>query len=339
MSFIVHYVAFLSLAFVVVMSELQYPNESLQYLNKIDNATKSHDDNINFLKTVMEVDYLWWPILNETVRVKRPKIEYFDPYANEAPNGDLEDMEVLPLKNITTLLASNVFVGTDVQLTMDVLKTATACSVLKHISFQGIVFHHLLKKHSSTIPYEERMLFLRWLLDMVHVAVDKLAALDYSLLLITSMHKRLAEIHLSFLNNKTDLDTESLHEIGLDMFTEINNKCVVPEGEEGHYSSLIADLNRIKRIEDLKAHRSLITETMRDSTDIIDIDIMNKIKGEIIINKNIDANGIDTLNESVLKRAYGANYVQMNFLFLNLPIYTLAESQWNTLFKLEKSMQ
>jgi len=151
------------------------------------------------------------------------------------------------------------------------------------------------------------------------------------------MRKHLVDLYILLLENKTDnLSTQVLKDIGLEMFTEINNICVKPVEEEGHYSALVTDLNKIKRIEDLKAHRSLITETLRDLTDIIDIDLINKIKGNINIDKQIDANGIDALDNEVLSRIYATNYIQMNFLFLNLPVHTLAESQWTKLFQLEK---
>ncbi|XP_060841865.1 uncharacterized protein LOC132922392 [Rhopalosiphum padi] len=337
MSFITHYVVLISLAFVVVTCELQYPNETLQYLAKVEKATKSHHDSVKFLQAMMEVDYLWWPILNEKVRVKRPTVKYFDPYAINAPDGNMEDVEVLALENITTLLQSNVLTGTDVRFTMNVLKTAMACSVLKHISLEGLVLHQLMEKYSQTIPPEEKVLFFKWLVDMIHVSIDKLTALDYSLVLINHMRKHLVDLYILLLENKTDnLSTQVLKDIGLEMFTEINNICVKPVEEEGHYSALVTDLNKIKRIEDLKAHRSLITETLRDLTDIIDIDLINKIKGNINIDKQIDANGIDALDNEVLSRIYATNYIQMNFLFLNLPVHTLAESQWTKLFQLEK---
>ncbi|XP_026811567.1 uncharacterized protein LOC113552820 [Rhopalosiphum maidis] len=340
MSFITHYVVLISLAFVVVTCELQYPNETLQYLAKVEKATKSHHDSVKFLQAMMEVDYLWWPILNEKVRVKRPTVKYFNPYAKNAPDGNMEDVEVLALENITTLLQSNVFIGTDVRFTIDVIKTAIACSALKHISLEGLMLHQLMEKYSQTIPLEEKILFFKWLVDMIHVAIDKLTALDYSLVIINQMRQHLVDLYILLLQKKTDnLNTKVLKEIGLEMFTEIDNICVKPIEGEGHYSALITDLNRIKRIEDLKAHRSLITETMRDSTDMIDLDIINKIKGTINIDKQIDANGIDALDNEVLKRAYAANYVQMNFLFSNLPVHTLTESQWAKLFQLEKYTQ
>jgi len=326
------------LAIVVVTCELQYPNETLQYLAKVEKATKSHHDSVKFLRAMMEVDYIWWPILNEKVRVKRPK--YFDPYVKNAPDGNMEDVEVLALENVTTLLESNVFTGTDVRFTMNVLKTAMACSALKHISLEGLMLHQLMEKYSQTIPFEEKILFFKWLLDMIHVSIEKLTALDYSLVQINSMRQNLVDLYILLLEKKTDnLSTKVLQDIGLKMFTEIDNICVKLVEGEGHYSALITDLNSIKRVQDLKAHRSLFTETMRDSTDMIDIETINKIQGNINIDKQIDASGIDSLDNGVLKRAYAANYVQMNFLFSNLPIHTLAGSQWTKLFQLEKYKQ
>jgi len=75
---------------------------------------------------------------------------------------------------------------------------------------------------------------------------------------------------------------------------------------------------------------------MKDSTDINEIDKTKDIKGPIKINNDIDVNSISKLNEPELKRAYGANFVQTNFLFENLPIHTLIKSQWKTILEAEE---
>lgn len=332
MSFIIHFIAFVSMTFVVVTSDMQYSYASLDCLDQIDIETRPHWERIKLLQEIMEVDYLWWPILDERVRVKQ--IMYHNQY--EEFKEEVYD-EVLALENISNLFASKAFPAKDVKFTMEVVKTAMVCSALKHISFQGLVFYKLLRE----VPIErmEKLLFVMWMVDMVYVVIDKLTTMNDAepLLLLNSMRVGLIHLHRSILKEETEeLDIEFLHKVGKKMFNEVEKVCVKAAQGDGYYKALVTNLNRTKWVDDLKAHHVLITEYLNDSTDIVDIDTMNELKGKIEIKDDIDVFGITELKEPELKRAYGANFVQTNFLFGNLPVHTLIESQWKPIIESEE---
>lgn len=334
MSFIIHFIAFLSMTFVVVTSDMQYSYASLDCLDQIDIETRPHWERIKLLQEIMEIDYLWWPILVERVRVKQ--ITYHNQY-EEFKEENVEPVEVLALENISNLFASKAFPAKDVKFTMEVVKTAMVCSALKHISFQGLVFYKLLK--DVTIERMEKLLFVMWMVDMVYVVIDKLTTMNDAepLLLLNSMRVGLIHLHRSILKEETEkLDIEFLHKVGKKMFDEVEKVCVKAAQGDGYYKALVTNLNRIKWVDDLKAHHVLITEYLNDSTDIVDIDRIHEFKGPINIKDDIDVFGITQLNEPELKRAYGANFVQTNFLFGNLPVHTLIESQWKPIIESEE---
>jgi len=318
-----------------VTSEPGYPDESLQYLDKVHEATRSHHDDVMFLRKMMEVDYLWWPILNEPVKVKRPTVPYFDQYKEPAPVEYVENSE-LPFELISTMMTENTFTGSDVVFVMNAFKSAMACSVLKHVSLQALMLHALLTKFSDTIPDDERVMFEGWLANMVQVAVDKLTAMDHSQnpdQSITRVRALLVEMRRALSDSAAADMISKLHEIGMEMYAEIEKTCAVSNGEKGHYSALTSDLNREKRVEELKTHRTQLTENMREAADVHNVDIMHKYKGDIIIGTDITANDIADLDDDTMKRATAANHSQMNFLYLNLPIQILTESQWITISK------
>lgn len=334
MSFIIHFIAFMSVTFVVVTSDLQYSNASLECLDQIDIATRPHWERIKLLQEMMEVDYLWWSILDERVRVKQ--IIYHNQY--EEFKGEIIYDEVLALENISNLFASKAFPAKDVKFTMEVVKTAMVCSALKHISFQGLVLYQLLHK-VTTIERIEKLLFIMWMVDMVYVVIDKLTTMNDAepLLLLNSMRVGLIHLHRSILKEETgELDIEFLQKVGEEMFNEVKKVCVKSAEEEGYYKTLVTNLNRTKWVDDLKAHHVLITEYLNNSTDMVDIDTTKDFKGPIEIEDNIDVDGITKLKEPELKRAYGANFVQTNFLFGNLPVHTLIESQWKVILESEE---
>lgn len=334
MSFIVHFIAFMSITFEVVTSDLQYSNASLQCLDQIDIATIPHWKTVKFLQTMMKVDYLWWSVLDERVRVK--EIIYYNQYGEF--KEETKYHEVLALENISELLSSKALPAKDVKFTMEVVKNAMVCSALKHISFQGLVLYQLLLTVTS-IERMEKLLFVMWMVDMVNVVIEKLTTLNDTelLLLFNIMHEDLNHLHRSILKEETsELDIEFLQIVGKEMFNEVKKLCVIAAEGEGYYNALVTNLNRTKWIDDLKAHHVLITEIMYDSTDIVDIDTTRSIKGPIEINNNIDADSIAELDEPELKRAYGANFVQTNFLFENLPVHTLIASQWKTIHDTEE---
>nr|BAH72646.1 ACYPI45597 [Acyrthosiphon pisum] len=143
-----------------------YPDWSLQYLDDVHKATRSHDDDVMFLRKMMEMDYLWWPILNEPVKIKRPTVPYFDQYKEPGPSVFLEKNE-LPFDLISTMMTENTFTGSDVVYAMDAFKSAMACSVLKHVSLQALMLHNLLTKFHHEIPDDERVMFEGWLVNMI----------------------------------------------------------------------------------------------------------------------------------------------------------------------------
>ncbi|CAH1708228.1 unnamed protein product [Aphis gossypii] len=333
MSFIVHFIAFVSMTFVVVTSDLQYADTSLECLNQIDIATRPHSERIKFLQEIMETDYLWWPILNERVRVKQ--ITYHNQYMEF--NEETMYNEVLALESVSNLLASKAFPASDVNFTMEVIKTATVCSALKHISFQGLMLFQLLHKVTTIEPLE-KLLFVMWMVDMVYVVIDKLTTMNDTepLLLLNSMRVGLIHLHRSILEKVPNLNFEFLHKVGEEMFNEVTKLCVKEAEKDGYYKALVTNLNRTKWVDSLKTHHVLITEYLNDSNDMAEIDTIKLFKGPIDINVNIDVNGIAKLEEGVLKRAYGANFVQSNFLFENLTVHTLIKSQWKTILRSDK---
>ncbi|XP_022170663.1 uncharacterized protein LOC111033981 [Myzus persicae] len=364
-SICVYYLAFASLAFVVDMSiAVEYPDRALRYLAELDDATRSHWDDVMFLQKMMEVDYLWWPILYEMVKIEVPKVLYFDHYTDpdepvdpndlldledhtdqaattvqaapvdpaKSDNSENEEKIVLLFALLTNLMTAKKFPGSEVKSVMKAFKSAMSCSVLKHVSLQGILHYNLEVLCLKSTQITERKMFYDWMLNMVQLSMDKLTAIDHSQdpgLPINRTRKLLAEMRKTLMAKPDpSIVHRNLFEIGSEMFDEINKTCVVPKGEDGHYSTLIADFNNDNRVEELKAHRTQLTENMREAANVKDVIIMHKNKGDINIGKNINPEGIASLDCDTLKRATGANHVQMNFLYLNLPIRTLATSQW-----------
>lgn len=315
-----------------------YPNGSLQYLNELHAVTGSHQDKVLFLQRMMEVDYLWLPILSEPVIVKRLNVEYFNQYRGEEPSEYVKTTQ-LPFNFISNMLTVNTFTGSEVLLAMDVLKSGMVCSVLKHVSFQGLMLHVLLTKHF--ILNDERELFNEWLINMVQLAMNKLTAMDHSNdleQLITQVYKLLIDLWRMLLG-KSDDTISKLKEIGFEMYHMIEENCSIPEGDNGPYKVLIKNINRKNIVEELKIHRTQFTENLREASKVHDVVYGIKYNGQIEIDEDITANHIINLsNMDTMKRSMFANHIQMNFFYLNLPIQTFADSLWITLSKHQKLM-
>jgi len=325
--------------------EEYYQDWSLQYLNKLHKATKSHEENVIFIKNMMKVDYLWWPILSETVNVKQPTLEFYDQYSGKEPTED-KTIIVLPFEIILKLLNSNTFTGSDVMLAMDALKSGMACSVLKHVSFQGLMLYVLLTKHPD-VPEEHQKLFTRWLKEMVQLAINKLIAMEHpenTNQPITNVHELLIEMwhhNINYMSleklNATTIDT-TLLDIGLKMWEEINDTCAIPTGENiGHYGTLVQNLNKKNIVEEMKVHRTQFTETLREAFEINAAEINLNFDGDIKINENISVDDFKNdlkIDRNTIIRAIYVNHIQMNFFYLNVPIQTFDDSHWIYLSKL-----
>jgi len=134
--------------------------------------------------------------------------------------------------------------------------------------------------------------------------------------------------------SKTDKITDSLNQICKEMYDKIENMCAVPKGDQGHYSALTANLSRENMTKELKLHRTQLTENMRRAPEVTDADsIVNKYRHFINISLDVNETKIADLDDVTLKRATVVNYIQMNFLYLNLPLQILPDSQWNAIFK------
>jgi len=199
------------------------------------------------------------------------------------------------------------------------------------------MFHALtFKFDENKVPDAEVTLFHKWLKNMVQLGLDKLITMDQShdpqqpitraYVLLTEMLRKLSE------NTNPDFNTRDLPEISTDMYIEIENTCVVPGNQRGQYSALVTNFNKDKMVEDLKRHRTRITEPLREAIKLHRIEAMRYSEGNIKIKDNIDNKGIFELTENTLKKATAANYFQMNFLYLNLPVQTLRKSQIETIF-------
>lgn len=284
----------------------------------------------------MEVDYLWWPILSELVIVKRPNVQYFSQYKGEKPAHDPGTPQ-LPFDLISTMLTENVFTGSDVLLAMGAVKSGMACSVLKHVSFQGLMFHVLLTQ--SVIPDDEQELFGEWLINMVQLAINKLTAVDHSEdpeQLITRVRKRLIDMWRMLLE-KSDATVSKLKEMSYEMYSEIESNCPIPKEDNGPYRALVNNLNKKDIVEELKVHRTHFTETLREASKVHDVVYGIEHRGPIEIDEDITANHIlNLLNIDTMKRSMFANHIQMNFFYLNIPIQTFADSLWITLSKHQK---
>lgn len=332
MSVVLRCVAVASLAFAAVADD-PYPDGALKYLADVNDAIRTHADHVKFLKSVMQMDYLWSPVLNEKVSFMWPA-KNIDHYADNAPQEKVKTM-ALPLDTISALMADSTFAGTDVQRSMTVFRTALACSVLKHVSLETVMIHQLFTKFSVLTKLDEKKQMVGWLNHMIQLSIDKLAAVDQPVVSITRLRLLVAELLLTLNNPDAPLNIDDLHDIGFDMYKTLDEMCVVPD-DEGHYGELLRDLNRTRTVEDLKTHRTLFTDSMRGASEVKDVEIMQQYSGLIEIDLKINLDDVKELNVDVLKRATAANYIQMVFWFMNFPIQTLAESQWVTLSKLRQ---
>lgn len=297
----------------------------------LDPAINLYTDNIKFLENMMTQDSLWRPILEEKIKMidlPRNHLDHFNVIAmtNETPRRITVDT----FKEVIDLMMTNSKTGKHVAFVMKAVKNSLVCSILKHISLQGFLLHHLMLKvnHPDVIFH-----VIRWLDHMIIVSIDKLVAVNHRLPSLENMHSYVQNL-IAKPNNY--LEKNVIQKLSQDIYNELGDVCEILE-TTGNYETLILKLKESMTIEELDTVNSLLTNDNKNN--IYELNKIASIKeyhGSLNIDDNIDPNGFETLNEDELKKILIINRIKMNSIFSKLPINALSELQWTNISHLNE---
>lgn len=313
---------------VIGMTGLMGFAETYPILNQ---AIKLYTESIQFLNNMMSQDRLWQPILEEKIKMidlPRNHLDHFNAavVTNETPKYVIVDT----FKEVTDLMMTQSKVGKDVAFVMQAVKNSLSCLIMKHISLQGFLLHHLILKanHPEVISH-----MVGWLDHMLLISIDKLVAMDQRLPTVMNMHSHVQQLAAAPNNISTENDIQQLSQ---NMYNQLGEICEVSE-TMGHYETLILKLKKSMSIEELDSANSLLTEdNTKNIYEVKNITSIKEYHGSLNIAENINPEQFDTLNENELKKILIVNKIKMNSTFSNLPVNALSVSQWNNIFHLNK---
>lgn len=284
---------------------------------------------IQFIKNVAFQDKLWLPILKEKVKMEYSKSRrHLDHY--EGPVTSLATpVTVDPFKEVMNMMLRKSEVGTEVTFVVDAVKRSLVCSILKRVSMQGFLLHHLINRDNKAdvLPF-----VIRWLEHMLRVSVNKLAAIDHSLPAVTKMLRHVRDALLANNPNYGSLLLESISET---MFNELTTYCAVDDGRAGRYKTLVAEFKKSITHEQLKQlDEQLIKEKMKGISEIHSIADILKYHGSLNIAEDVEPSDFEKLNTDELKKIMTVNRIKMNLVLLSLPMKALSDVQWANIFDL-----
>lgn len=303
-----------------------------------DRSVYTYEDRLRFLENTMLKDKFWRPVLKEKVKM-RPKPDVHLEQLDNAPEEEraAPAVTVIPMLEIATLMIERKFIGTEVAYAYEATRNAMACSLLKHNSMQGFLVHHLIAREPTSLVLPH---VLKWLEQMLRISMDKLAAIDLRVQVIGHMHNEVMGMMDEDGNldlNDDDLTNNNLHALSTGMYNELAKGCALDTNMPGYYRSLVTDLKRSMTADELKSLEKLIAEEeLKGVPSLSNIYEINEYHGSLRIPEDIEPEGFETLNDIEIKKILSINRLKMNFVYLNLPVQSLAGSQWSRLFNLKK---
>lgn len=306
----------------IVVTTSKWTNSVLVYSS---NVVNQYTDNVQFIRNIMIQDRLWLPILKEKIIMPLTR-RHLDHFIEEPPtNTGTEITTIEPFNEMVQLFKSETMIGTEVNFVVEVIHRAMTCSIMKYVSLQGFLLHHLIlvDEKSNILSY-----MVNWLEHMTRISIDKLLAVNQQLPVMARMH-----LHIKNLSKKgVDLTTNELNEISQDMLREISKVCAKPK-DDGHYKTLIKELKKSMTHGEIKNLELLmIDENLKGLSEFNDIIEIQKYHGLLTIDENIDPTEFSSLNKEELKKLLTVNRIKMKYLYSNLPINLLAVSQWKNIF-------
>lgn len=286
-----------------------------------------YNDSINFIKAMMLADQLWWTVLNSTVRFEDTpnNVEPVDHYSESAL--DIEQSSVAytvkPFDLIVKLLTSNSATGSEVALIMTSIRYAVECSVLRHLSLQGFLIDRLLTM-VKVRPGTMRHIFQN-MEHMIRLSIDKLAAMDKQQNEVADIHNIARTIIDELTVYKENYpDTERLNNVSKVMHDVLKAQCTDGTTVYGNHMD---DLNRSMQPDALKKFkRMMINERLKGLADIHKLNGILRNQGPLKFDDNLYT--IDMLTVDEIKKTITVNRIRMMFIFMNLPITTMADTQW-----------
>lgn len=301
-------------------------SDSVSLPSNRNHDVKLYTDNVDFINNVTIKDSRWLPILKEKVNMVSLPRKHLNHFSNDSsPDTPAEMIVVNPFKEILDLKLAKSFVGTEISFIMEAIKRSMVCSTMKHVSLQGFLLHYLIQLDNSS---EELPYIVRWLEHMIQVSIDKLAAVNQKLPIMAKIN-----LHVrSLLEKDVALTSDELIKISQEMFRESKTVCATPEGQ-GHYRNLIKEFNKSMSFEDLKNLEMLMAdENIKGLSELHNIKEIYNYHGSLDIKEDVDPEEFKTLKKDELKKILTINRIRMNYLFLNLPVKSLAELQWRNIF-------